>query len=80
MPDNSNGNESAYEKKIDVVSETHLEKVKVPQYWNPSGRADETKNNRKRPSIINCPSCGTPIKNGDINNQSCQYCGHKLGI
>lgn len=57
--------------KTNSTSPLNLKKPEIPKFWSPS-------ENRKRPTFINCPGCGTQLKEKDINKQSCSYCGFKL--
>ena len=57
--------------EIDSTTPLNLEKPEIPKYWSPS-------ENRKKPTFINCPGCGTQLKEKDIDKQSCSYCGFKL--
>ncbi|MHA1233638.1 MAG: vWA domain-containing protein [Promethearchaeota archaeon] len=57
--------------KTNSTSSLNLKKPEIPKFWSPS-------ENRKRPTFINCPGCGTQLKESDINKQSCSYCGFKL--
>jgi len=69
-----NNNESSHQvnvKETDSTAPLNLKKPEIPKFWNPS-------ENRKRPTFINCPGCGTQLKEKDINKQSCSYCGFKL--
>jgi len=59
--------------EIDSTTPLNLEKPEIPKYWSPS-------ENRKKPTFINCPGCGTQLKESDINKQSCSYCGFKLDV
>ncbi len=59
--------------KIDSTTPLNLKKSEIPTYWSPS-------ENRKRPTFISCPGCGTQLKESDINKQSCSYCGFKLDV
>jgi hypothetical protein len=79
-PNNSERNDNANKNKIDLVSEPKLKKVEVPQQWNVPGNENESKNNGKGPSFINCPSCDTPINQKDNDNHSCPYCGYKFDV
>ena len=57
--------------ETDSTSIINLKRPEIPKFWSPS-------ENRKRPTFINCPGCGTQLKEGDINKKSCSYCGFKL--
>jgi len=59
--------------KNDSKTPLNLKKPEIPKYWSPL-------ENRKRPTFINCPGCGTQLKESDINKQSCSYCGFKLDV
>ena len=59
--------------KIDSTIPLNLKKPEIPKYWSSS-------ENRKKPTFINCPGCGTQLKESDINKQSCSYCGFKLDV
>jgi hypothetical protein len=59
--------------KTKSTSPLNLKKPEIPKYWSPS-------ENRKRPTFINCPGCGTQLKERDVNKQSCSYCGFKLDL
>ncbi|MBY9014707.1 MAG: hypothetical protein KGD68_03360 [Candidatus Lokiarchaeota archaeon] len=59
--------------KIDSTTPLNLKQPEIPNYWSPS-------ENRKRPTFVNCPGCGTQLKESDINKQSCSYCGFKLDV
>jgi uncharacterized C2H2 Zn-finger protein len=59
--------------KNDSKTPLNLKKPEIPKYWSPL-------ENRKRPTFISCPGCGTQLKESDINKQSCSYCGFKLDV
>jgi len=59
--------------RIESTSSLNHKKPEISKYWSPSG-------NRKRPTFISCPGCGTQLKESDINKQSCSYCGFKLDV
>ncbi len=79
-PNDVTKNNTLDQAKHTSAKEPKLKKVEVPQYWNPLGREDKADSNVKRPNFINCPSCGTQIRDKDLNKRSCQYCGHKLDL
>ncbi|TET03529.1 MAG: VWA domain-containing protein [Promethearchaeota archaeon] len=69
-----NNNERSHQVDVNETDSTaplNLKKPEIPKFWRPS-------ENRKRPTFINCPGCGTQLKENDINKQSCSYCGFKL--
>jgi len=69
-----NNNEISHQVDVNETDSTaplNLKKPEIPKFWSPS-------ENRKRPTFINCPGCGTQLKERDINKQSCSYCGFKL--
>ncbi|MHA1239867.1 MAG: vWA domain-containing protein [Promethearchaeota archaeon] len=71
-----NNNEKSHQVDVNETDSTallNLKKPEIPKFWSPS-------KNRKRPTFINCPGCGTQLKEGVINKQSCSYCGFKLDI
>ncbi|NVM18766.1 MAG: hypothetical protein HWN80_13710 [Candidatus Lokiarchaeota archaeon] len=78
VPNGTTKNNTLEKGKRPTVKEQTLKKVDVPQYWNPLGKENRTNTNEDRPSIINCPSCGTQIRDKDTNKQSCPYCGHRI--
>jgi hypothetical protein len=59
--------------KIEPTAPVSLKKPEVSKYWSPT-------ESRKKPTFINCPGCGTPLKESDINKQTCSYCGFKLDV
>ena len=63
--------------QIDTTPPLNLKKPEIPKYWNPS---DGINGKRKKPTFLNCPGCGTQLKEKDINKRSCSYCGLKLDI
>jgi len=65
-------------ESIDSKSPLNLKKPKIPKYWSPSGGINRETTNRKRTTFLNCPGCGTQMKEKDISRQSCSYCGFKL--
>ncbi len=77
---NATKNNTLDQAKYTTEKESKLKKVEVPQYWNPLGKGNKAGSNGKRPSFINCPGCGTQIRDKDTNKRSCPYCGHKLDI
>jgi hypothetical protein len=79
-PNSSSDHEAIGEKEINLPPKPELEKVIVPQSWSPSGRTNEADNNKSKPNVINCPSCGTQINNFNSKIQSCPYCGHRLEL
>ncbi len=69
-------NESSHQVDVNETDSTaplNLKKPEIPKYWSPL-------ENRKRPTFISCPGCGTQLKESDINKQSCSYCGFKLDV
>ena len=69
-----NNDESSHQVNVNETDSTaplNLKKPEIPKFWSPS-------ENRKRPTFVNCPGCGTQLKESDINKQSCSYCGFKL--
>jgi len=80
IPNNATQNNTLDQAKYTTDKESKLKKVEVPQYWNPLGKENKAGSNGKRPSFINCPGCGTQIRDKDTNKRSCPYCGHKLDI
>ncbi|MBA7535690.1 hypothetical protein ES705_27948 [subsurface metagenome] len=67
-------NERSHQVDVNETDSTlplNLKKPEIPKFWSPS-------ENRKRPTFVNCPGCGTQLKESDINKQSCSYCGFKL--
>jgi uncharacterized C2H2 Zn-finger protein len=79
-PNNDTKNNTLDQVKNTTGKEPKLKKVEAPQYWNPLGRENNADSNGKRPSFINCPGCGTQIRDKDLYKRSCPYCGHKLDI
>ncbi len=75
-PNNSMNDSQKDTKNSKIITEPKLEKVEIPQYWKPSEKQDRSSNDKKRPSFLVCPGCGTHIKGKD--RLSCQYCGFKL--
>jgi hypothetical protein len=69
--DRNEGSRKKDAKEITSTSTLNLKKPEIPRFWNPS-------ENRRRPTFVNCPGCGTPLKEGDVNKQTCSYCGFKL--
>ncbi len=65
-------------ERIDSKSPLNLKKPKIPKYWSPSDPSNKVNANRKRTTFLNCPGCGTQMKEKDISRQSCSYCGFKL--
>jgi len=59
--------------KIEPTAPVSLKKPEVSKYWSPT-------ESRKKPTFINCPGCGTPLKESGINKQTCSYCGFKLDV
>ncbi len=80
IPNNAIKNNTLDQVKHTTDKESKLKKVEVPQYWNPLGMENKPGSNGKRSSFINCPGCGTQIRDKDKNKRSCSYCGHKLDI
>jgi len=80
IPNNATRNNTLDRVKYTNNKEPKLKKVEVPQYWKPLGREAKADNNGKRPSFINCPGCGTQIRDKDLSKRSCPYCGHKLDL
>jgi ssDNA-binding Zn-finger/Zn-ribbon topoisomerase 1 len=80
IPNNATRNNTLDRVKYTNNKEPKLKKVEVPQYWKPLGREANADNNGKRPSFINCPGCGTQIRDKDLSKRSCPYCGHKLDL
>lgn len=70
---NSEGSRQVNAKEIDSATPLNLKKPEIPKFWSPS-------ENRKNPTFVNCPGCGTQLKESDINKQSCSYCGIKLDV
>ena len=69
--DNNERSHQVDVKETDSTASLNLKKPEIPKFWRPS-------ENRKRPTFVNCPGCGTHLKESDINKQSCSYCGLKL--
>ena len=80
VPNNATKNNPLEQVKTTTKQEPKLKKVEVPQYWNPLGRENKANSDGIKPTFINCPSCGTQIRDKDLNRRSCPYCGHKLDI
>jgi len=59
--------------KVNSTTPFNLKKPEIPKFWSPSEKI-------KTPTFINCPGCGTQLKESDINKQSCSYCGFKLEV
>ncbi len=68
---NNKNSHHADVKETNSTAPLNLKKPEIPKFWSPS-------ENRKRPTFINCPGCGTQLKEKDIDKQSCSYCGFKL--
>ncbi len=73
-------NNNAYERKNDLISEPNPNKVEIPQLSSQSGNDFSANRSGEKPSVINCPSCGTQIDEKNNDKQSCPYCGHTLEI
>ncbi|NVM44323.1 MAG: hypothetical protein HWN79_05350 [Candidatus Lokiarchaeota archaeon] len=73
-------NNNAYERKNDLISEPKPNKVEIPQLSSQSGNDFSANRSVEKPSVINCPSCGTQIDEKNNDKQSCPYCGHTLEI
>ena len=71
--DNNKSSRQINTKEINSATPLNLKKPEIPKYWSPS-------ENRKNPTFINCPGCGTQLKESDINKQSCSYCGFRLDV
>ncbi|MBY9010384.1 MAG: VWA domain-containing protein [Candidatus Lokiarchaeota archaeon] len=76
--DNDKGPHQVDTNKIDSTSPLTLKKPEIPKHWNPSESVKKENLNQKRPTLLNCPGCGTKLKENDLKKQSCSYCGFIL--
>ena len=75
---NTKGPNQVDASKINSTPALNLKKPEVPKHWNPSENVNKENLNRLRPTFLNCPECGTQLKENDLNKQSCSFCGFKL--
>jgi len=73
-------NNNEYKGKNNLILKPNPKKIETPQLSSQSGNDININGSREKPSIINCPNCGTPIDEENNNNQSCAYCGYTLEI